>query len=109
MLVDNEKYTVEKLCYSVTKSTSLRQQFTNTLQEGVVEEEFFSMFVVKDEEILSDSRSEIESENGFTDDRSDSGPSVAILLHKASQLLITSVSLPFSSPTSTCNGCTSDK
>lgn len=45
-------------------------------------------------------------ENGSTDDRSASGPSAAILLHNASQLLITSVSLPLNSPTSTCNGCT---
>lgn len=42
--------------------------------------------------------------NGFTDDLIDSGPSIAILLHNESQLLITSVSLPLSSPISTCNG-----
>lgn len=41
--------------------------------------------------------------NGVTDDRRDSGPSNSILLHRASQLLMTSVNLPLSSPSSTCN------
>uniref|UniRef100_A0A2P2JK98 Uncharacterized protein n=1 Tax=Rhizophora mucronata TaxID=61149 RepID=A0A2P2JK98_RHIMU len=41
--------------------------------------------------------------NGLTEDRRGSGPSVAILLHNASQLLTTSVNLPFSSPISICN------
>lgn len=44
--------------------------------------------------------------NGLIVDRSDSGPSASILLHNASQLLITSVNLPFNSPSSTCNACT---
>lgn len=44
--------------------------------------------------------------NGLIEDRSDSGPSDSILLHNASQLLITSVNLPFNSPSSTCNTCT---
>ena len=44
--------------------------------------------------------------NGFTDDRRDWGPSAAILLHNASQLLITLVNLPLSSPISTCNAGT---
>jgi len=45
-------------------------------------------------------------EKGFIDDRRDSEPSASILLHNASQLLITSVSLPLSSPISTCNAWT---
>ena len=40
---------------------------------------------------------------GLIDDLRDSGPSAVILLHSASQLLITSVSRPLSSPISTCN------
>lgn len=43
---------------------------------------------------------------GLIDERSDSGPSLAILLQSASQLLITSVNRPFSSPISTCSACT---
>lgn len=39
-------------------------------------------------------------------DRSDSGPSELILLHNESQLLITSVNRPLSSPSSTCNAWT---
>lgn len=41
--------------------------------------------------------------NGLMDDRRDSGPSTDILRHSASQLLMTSVNLPLSSPISTCN------
>lgn len=40
--------------------------------------------------------------SGLIDALSESGPSAAILLHSASQLLITSVNLPLSSPISTC-------
>lgn len=43
----------------------------------------------------------VATTNGLIDDRRDSGPSEAILLHNASQLLITSVNLPLSSPIST--------
>lgn len=45
----------------------------------------------------------VQITNGLTDDRRDSGASADILLHTASQLLITSVNLPLSSPISTCN------
>jgi hypothetical protein len=41
-------------------------------------------------------------EKGATVDLRDSGPSELILLHNVSQLLITSVNLPLSSPSSTC-------
>ena len=41
--------------------------------------------------------------NGVTVDLRDWGPSALSLLHKVSQLLITSVNLPLSSPSSTCN------
>lgn len=41
-------------------------------------------------------------EKGVTVDLKDSGPSELILLHNVSQLLITSVNLPLSSPSSTC-------
>ena len=56
-----------------------------------------------DDELKQFPLSAVEIAKGLTDDRRDSGPSAAILLHNASQLLITSVNLPLSSPISTCN------
>ncbi|WVZ09258.1 hypothetical protein V8G54_013788 [Vigna mungo] len=50
--------------------------------------------------------SAVAIEKGLIDDRRDSEPSVSILLHNASQLLITSVNLPLSSPISTCKAWT---
>ena len=57
----------------------------------------------KEDEVELISESAVAIVNGLTDERRDSGPSEAILLHSASQLLITSVNLPLSSPMSTCN------
>lgn len=54
-----------------------------------------------EDELQDDPVSAVARTNGLIDDRRDSGPSEAILLHNASQLLITSVNLPLSSPIST--------
>ena len=67
------------------------------------EGEFVFETVRKLDELEQVSWSVVAIAKGLIDDRRDSGPSDAILLHSASQLLITSVNLPLSSPISTCN------
>lgn len=62
-----------------------------------------------EEELVVAFRSVAAAANGLTKERSGLGPPEAILLHKLSQLLITSVSLPFSSPSSTCNSSTESR
>jgi hypothetical protein len=52
------------------------------------------------------SASALPAMNGSTYDCKLCGPSAGILLHNASQLLMTSVNLPFNSPTSICSGWT---
>lgn len=66
----------------------------------------FFVTVCKLVELEQISWSALAIAKGLIDDRRGSGPSAAILLHRASQLLITSVNLPLSSPISTCNELT---
>lgn len=59
-----------------------------------------------EDELQDDPESVVATTNGSIDNRRDSGPSEEILLHIASQLLITSVNLPLSSPISTFSAWT---
>ncbi|KAF9619164.1 hypothetical protein IFM89_005178 [Coptis chinensis] len=93
----------EMKCSSSSRNLSLLLSILPTIAARL-RVELVTKTVGKDDKLCSGSVSTMEEENGLTDDHSDSGLSNAILLHKASQLLMTSVSLPFNSPTSTCNG-----
>jgi len=87
--------------YSIHENKNIYESNLASVDGGVLFRSFG-----KEEEPGLISESAVAIANGLIDDRRGSGPSEAILLHNASQLLITSVNLPLSSPISTCNAWT---